>query len=510
MSEQQMHEQTRQHPALKDRYDVVVVGAGLSGIDAGYRLQTMCPDKDYVILEGRESMGGTWDLFKYPGIRSDSDMFTLGLPFEPWTGKKSIADGADILDYLKDTAAKHGIDERIVHRTKVTDASWDSATAEWTLTLTTPGGERTVRSSFVYLCSGYYDYDEPYDPAFTGRDDFRGEVIHPQFWPQEFDPAGKKIVVIGSGATAVTLVPALADRGAEVTMLQRTPSYVLALPNTDPIANVLQRTLSPQRAYSMIRMKNATQALSLYLASRRAPKTIGNMLRKGVMAQVRGTDVTERDFTPPYGPWDQRLCIVPDGDLFKAIRSGKANVVTDTVDSFVPEGIRTGSGQVIEADAVVTATGLKMLAGGGITLTVDGAKVDMGSRYIYRGMMINGVPNIAMCVGYTNASWTLRADLTSQYFATFINHLDAQGYAYGYPHVDSAMDARPALDLDAGYVLRSMAEFPKQGDRAPWFLHQNYLRDRRDTRRADVSKDMTFVRRGDQHDIQEIAAPAVV
>lgn len=293
-------------------------------------------------------------------------------------------------------------------------------------------------------------------------------------------------------------------------MLQRTPSYVLALPNTDPIANVLQRSLSPQRAYSMIRMKNATQALSLYLASRRAPKTIGNMLRKGVMAQVRGTDVTERDFTPPYGPWDQRLCIVPDGDLFKAIRSGKANVVTDTVDSFVSEGIRTGSGQVIEADAVVTATGLKMLAGGGITLTVDGAKVDMGSRYIYRGMMINGVPNIAMCVGYTNASWTLRADLTSQYFATFINHLDAQGYAYGYPHVDSAMDARPALDLDAGYVLRSMAEFPKQGDRAPWFLHQNYLRDRRDTRRADVSKDMTFVRRGERHDIQEIAAPAVV
>lgn len=495
---------------LKDRYDVVVVGAGLSGIDAGYRLQTMCPDKDYVILEGREQIGGTWSLFKYPGVRSDSDMFTLGLPFEPWTGEKSIADGADIRDYLERTAAKHGIGERITYRTKVTAASWDSSSAEWTLTLSTAEGERTVRAGFIYLCSGYYDYDQGYTPDFAGRDDFRGQVIHPQFWPDDFDAAGKKVVVIGSGATAVTLVPALAERGAQVTMLQRTPSYVLGLPNHDPFAAFLRRTVSPDKAYTAIRMKNAVQAQALYQASRRAPKTVGNMLRKGVLSQVRGSSVTEKDFTPPYGPWDQRLCVVPDGDLFKTLRDGSARVVTDTVDAFVPEGIRTGSGEVIAADVIVTATGLRMLAGGGIDLTVDGAKVEFGTRYVYRGLMMNGVPNAAMCVGYTNASWTLRADLSSQYVCTFLNHLQAQGYAFGYPHVADPMAARPALDLNSGYVLRGMTDFPKQGDRAPWFLHQNYLRDRRDTKRADLTKDMVFVRPGQAHDIEEIAAPAVV
>lgn len=495
---------------LKDRYDIVVIGAGLSGIDAGYRIQTMCPDKDYAILEARDSLGGTWDLFKYPGIRSDSDMFTLGLPFEPWTGSKSIADGADILRYLKDTAGKYGIDERIRYRTKVTAASWDSDTAEWTLTVRTDDSERTIRSQFLYLCSGYYSYDEGYTPDFAGRDDFRGQVIHPQFWPEEFDPSGRKIVVIGSGATAVTLVPALVDRGATVTMLQRTPSYVIALSNVDPIAGALRRTLAPQKAYTAIRMKNAVQALALYQASRKAPKAVGSLLRKGVLAQTRGSSVTERDFTPPYGPWDQRLCVVPDGDMFKALKAGEANIVTDTVDSFVPEGVRTGSGKIIKADVIVTATGLKMLAAGGIDLTVDGEKVDLGQRYVYRAMMINGVPNAAMCVGYTNASWTLRADLSSKYFCTFVNYLDGLGYDFGYPHVGQVMQARPALELGSGYVLRGMAEFPKQGDRAPWFLHQNYLRDRRDTKKADVSRDMVFGRRGAAEVMHQQAAPAVV
>lgn len=495
---------------LKDHYDVVVVGAGLSGIDAGYRLQTMCPDKDYVILEGRDRLGGTWDLFKYPGVRSDSDMFTLGLPFEPWTGGKSIADGADILAYLERTATKYGIDEKIAFRTRVTAAAWNSDAAEWTLTLSTPQGERRVRSRFVYLCSGYYDYERGYTPDFAGLDEFAGELIHPQFWPDGFEPRGKKIVVIGSGATAVTLVPALAERGAQVTMLQRTPSYVLGLPNTDPVANLLRRRIDPDKAYSAIRIKNAVQAQLLYKASRRAPKAIGNLLRRGVMSQVRGSAVTEADFTPPYGPWDQRLCIVPDGDLFTVLKDGRARIVTDTVDAFVPEGVRTGSGEVLEADVVVTATGLRMLAGGGIELTVDGEPVDYGSRYIYRGMMVSGVPNAAMCVGYTNASWTLRADLSSQYFATFVNHLDSHGYAFGYPHVESVMAARPALDLSSGYVLRGMARFPKQGDRKPWFLHQDYLRDRRETKRADITQDMVFVRAGEAHEINEVAAPAVV
>lgn len=497
-------------PELNDHYDVVVVGAGLSGIDAGYRLQTMCPDKDYAILEARESMGGTWDLFKYPGIRSDSDMFTLGLPFEPWKGEKSIADGADILGYLKDTAAKYGIDQRIHYRTKVVSGDWSSADALWTLTLQTPDGERTVTANVVYLCSGYYDYDQGYTPQFAGRDDFIGQIIHPQFWPQDFDPAGKKIIVIGSGATAVTLVPALAEQGATVTMLQRTPSYVIGLPNADPVAAVMRRTMRPQAAYNAIRMKNAVQSLALYKASRIAPQAVGSMLRKGVMSQVRGSSVTERDFTPPYGPWDQRLCVVPDGDLFEAFKSGSANVVTDTVDSFVPEGIRTGSGQVLEADVVITATGLKMLAAGGVQISVDGEPVDLSSRYIYRGMMLSGIPNAAMCVGYTNASWTLRADLSSKYLCNFINFLDAYGYSYGYPHVERPMEAKPALDLSSGYVQRGVADFPKQGDRAPWFLHQSYLRDRRDTKRADVTQDMVFVRAGQPHTIEEPSAAAAV
>ncbi len=495
---------------LKDHYDVVVVGAGLSGIDAGYRLQTMCPGKDYVILEARESLGGTWDLFRYPGIRSDSDMFTLGLPFEPWRGEKSIADGGDILDYLKSTAAKYGIDRRIVTGAKVTAADWSGTDAQWTVTVATAEGERRVTATHVYLCSGYYSYDQGYTPDFAGRDDFTGRVIHPQFWPADFTADDKKVVVIGSGATAVTLVPALVERGAEVTMLQRTPSYVVALPDKDPLAAGLRKMLPPQRAYEAVRLKNASTALGLYLASRRAPKLMKKVLRGGVMRQLQGSAVTEADFTPPYNPWDQRLCIVPNGDLFRVLRSGEAKIVTDTIDRFVPEGIRTSSGEVLEADVIVTATGLQMLAGGGIAVSVDGESVDVGQRYIYRGMMISGLPNMAMCVGYTNASWTLRADLSSQYFCRFVNHLDARGYAYGYPHVEQSMAAKPALDLNSGYVLRAAAQFPKQGDRKPWFLHQNYLRDRRESKAADITHDMVFVRPGEAHSIDEALAPAAV
>ncbi|NNG38583.1 NAD(P)/FAD-dependent oxidoreductase [Flexivirga sp. ID2601S] len=497
-------------PQLKDHYDVIVVGAGLSGIDGAYRLQTMCPDKDYVILEARDSLGGTWDLFRYPGIRSDSDMFTLGLPFEPWTGEKSIADGADILQYLKDTAAKYGIDKRIVYRTRVTGADWSSADAQWTLQLDTPDGAREVTADSVYLCAGYYNYAAGYQPDFPGRADFTGEFIHPQFWPEGLDAAGKKVVVIGSGATAMTIVPALAKQGAQVTMLQRSPTYVLSLPARDPIATVLRRTLPAQRAYDAIRMKNAVTAVGFYEFCRRAPGAATKVILGGVARQLRGTDVGMAAFTPRYRPWDERLCIVPDSDFFKAIRRHNVDVVTDSIDTVLPRGIRTASGTEIEADIIVSATGLNMQMAGGATLRVDGKEVDLGDRYIYRGMMIEGIPNAAVCIGYTNASWTLRADLTAKYFCRFLNHLDASGYAYGYPTADQAMPTRPALDLASGYVQRSIALLPKQGDRKPWFLKQNYFYDRRDSKRADVTQDMTFVRPGEvrlpEDDLHDAAA----
>lgn len=495
---------------LQDHYDVIVVGAGLSGIDAAYRIQTMCPGKSYVVLEARSQLGGTWDLFKYPGIRSDSDMYTLGLPFEPWLGGKSIADGGSILQYLKDTAAKYGIDEKIVFDSKVVHAAWSSVDAQWTLTVRQPDGERKVTATHLYLCSGYYDYDTPYTPEFAGREDFAGQIIHPQFWPEGLDVAGKKITIIGSGATAITLGPSLAALGAQVTMLQRSPTYILSLPDKDPVGFLVRKRVDPQKAYSAVRMKNAAQTLALYQICRLAPKTMAKMLRRGALLQSKGADVSEKDFTPPYDPWDQRLCVVPNADFFKQLKKGDLKVVTDTTEGFTTNGVRTGSAEVIESDIVVTATGLKMLAAGGMTFESDGEPLDVATRYIYRGMMVSGLPNFAMCVGYTNASWTLRADLSSQYFCRFMNLIDERGYAYGYPHVEVPMKAGPALDLTSGYVQREVQHFPKQGDRAPWFLHQNYFRDRRDNKKADLEQDMVFVRAGEDHTIREAAAPATL
>ncbi|NHN57165.1 NAD(P)/FAD-dependent oxidoreductase [Calidifontibacter sp. DB0510] len=492
---------------LKDHYDVIVVGAGLSGIDAGYRLQTMCPDKDYAILESRAEIGGTWNLFTYPGVRSDSDMYTLGFPFEPWRGRKAIADGEDILQYVKDTAAKYGIDERIAFEHKVIAADWSSKDAQWTLQLQTPDGPRQVTTHYLYLCSGYYNYDHGYTPDFPGVADFTGQLIHPQFWPQDFDPKGKRVVVIGSGATAMTLVPALADRGAQVTMLQRSPTYVLSMPGSDPLALALRGKVSAQRAFDIVRMKNAVQTLGFYKFTRKAPNVAAKVIIKQAKAQLMGgANATEADFTPRYKPWDQRVCIVPNGDLFRALRAKKASIVTDTVDSFVPEGVRTGSGKVLEADAVVTATGLSMLAGGGITVTVDDHAVDLGDRHIYRGLMIEGLPNAAMCVGYTNASWTLRADLSSRYFCTFINYVDGHGYAFGYPKPSQPLQSHPALDLTSGYVQRAMAEFPKQGHISPWLMRQSYFKDRAEFKKADVTHDMVFALPGENHRPERAAA----
>ncbi|WP_279538908.1 NAD(P)/FAD-dependent oxidoreductase [Allobranchiibius sp. GilTou38] len=484
-------------PDLKDHYDVVVVGAGLSGIDAGYRLQTMCPGRDYVILEARHGLGGTWDLFKYPGVRSDSDMYTLGFPFEPWTGDKSIADAADILDYLKSTAAKYGIDEHISYDSKLTDGDWSSEDAVWTLTVQTAGGAREVTANFVYMCSGYYNYEQGYTPEFPGREDFTGQVVHPQFWPEDLDVKGKDVVVIGSGATAVTLVPSLVELGARPTMLQRSPSYVIAQPDRDGSAAKLRKRLSAERAHSITRWRYVLATQGFYQFCRRMPKTAKKALRKATESQLKGSGVGIENFQPKYNPWDERLCVVPRGDLFRALREHTADIVTDTIDRWTPEGVKLSSGRVLRADIIVTATGLNMLAAGGAQLTVDGEKVDFGERYIYRGMMVEGVPNAAICIGYTNASWTLRADLSAQYFCKFVNHVSTSGSAYGYPTAHEAMRSRPAIDLQSGYVQRSIADFPKQGDRRPWFLRQNYVLDNRDTKRADLTQDMTYVAVGD-------------
>lgn len=477
---------------LQDHYDVIIVGAGLSGIDGAYRLQTTCPDKDYAILEARDSLGGTWDLFRYPGIRSDSDMFTLGFPFEPWDGDKSIADGADILDYLKRTAAKYGIDERIVFGTRLTAADWSSEQAQWSLRLDTADGPRTVTAGQVLLCCGYYDYAAGYQPRFAGMDDFEGDFVHPQFWPEDLDTHGKRVVVIGSGATAMTLAPALAKRGAHVTMLQRSPTYILSMAAQDPIANGLRKALPPERAYRAIRMKNAVTALGFYQFCRKAPKAARKVLLGGVQRALKGSDVAIETFTPRYQPWDQRLCIVPDSDLFKAIRAGDVDVVTDGVDRILPDGVRTTSGRELPAEVVVSATGLNLQMAGGAQLTIDGEPIDIGQRYIYRGMMLDGVPNVAVCIGYTNASWTLKADIIAQHFADFVAYLDEHGYAYGYPSADGEMASRPALDMESGYVQRSLALLPKQGDHAPWLMPQNYFADRRAAARTPLTQDMVF------------------
>ncbi|WP_052589955.1 flavin-containing monooxygenase [Luteipulveratus mongoliensis] len=482
-----------------EHYDVVIVGAGISGIGAAYRLQTMSPGKSYLIVEARESLGGTWDLFKYPGLRSDSDMFTLGFPFEPWRGEKSIADGADILQYVKDTAAKHGIDQRIRFGTKVAHGSWSSEDATWTLDLETAEGAGQVTSSFVYFASGYYNYAEGYTPEFPGRESFQGELIHPQFWPEGLDVAGKKVVVIGSGATAVTLIPALVAQGTEhVTMLQRTPTYILPLPAKDPIANLARKLPHAQAAHTFNRWSNAVKTIAFYQFSRRMPRTATKVLTAGPRIAMRGSAAYDpKDFQPPYKPWDQRVCIIPDGDLFATLREGGASIVTDTIDTFVPEGIRTSSGEVLEADIVVSATGLAMQMAGGATLDIDGEKVDYGAHYVYRGCMLEGVPNAAIAIGYTNASWTLRADLSATFFCKFVNQVSDNGFAFAYPRVSGQLTPGPVLDLTSGYVQRSMAKFPKRGDKAPWLVRQNFLLDSLDMRRAKPTDEMRFVRPGE-------------
>jgi monooxygenase len=462
-----------------EHFDVLIVGAGLSGIGAGVHLQKSCPKKSYAILEARDAIGGTWDLFRYPGIRSDSDMYTMGFSFRPWQEPKAIADGPSILDYIRRTAADYGVDRKIRFGHRVTRASWSSADATWTVEANRKDGEvARFTANFLYMCSGYYDYERGYTPEFRGADRFGGRIVHPQKWTDDVDYAGKRVVVIGSGATAVTLVPAMAKTAAHVTMLQRSPTYILSLPEQDAIANALRRVLPAQLAYDLIRWKNVFLGMLVYQLSKRAPDFMKKMIRHGVRRALGEDYDVATHFTPRYDPWDQRLCLVPDGDLFKAIREGRASVVTDEIEAFTEKGLALKSGAELEADVVVTATGLNLLALGGMELAVDGRPVELSKTLNYKGMMLSGVPNLAAAMGYTNASWTLKCDLISQYVCRLLGYMDAHGYRQATPvNRDPSVKEEPLIDFSSGYIQRSIHKFPKQGSKPPWRLYQNYALD---------------------------------
>ena len=473
---------------MSEFVDVVIVGAGIAGISAAWHLQERCPGKSYAILEGRADMGGTWDLFKYPGIRSDSDMFTLGFRFKPWTSAKSIADGPSILAYLKEAAAENGIDKHMRFNHKVTSANWSDADNTWTLTVEHGGQQKTITCGFLLACSGYYNYDQGYSPTFEGSEDFAGTIVHPQHWPEDLDYAGKKVVVIGSGATAVTLIPALVSSGAgHVTMLQRTPTYVGSLPAVDPVAEKVNRFLPPKVAHVINRWKAIIFSTAQYQLSQRFPKYMRKTLL--TMAQRRlpeGFDV-EKHFGPNYKPWDQRLCLAPNGDLFKTIRKGNADVVTDTIDRFTETGIQLTSGDHLDADIIVTATGLNIRFFGGAQVLRNGVPLDLAKSVAYKGMMLSGLPNMTFTFGYTNASWTLKADLTSEFVCRLLNYMDSHGYDTVVPQEPSeAVERRPFVDLSSGYVLRALDQLPKSGSEAPWRLKQNYFVDLRLIRQGKV------------------------
>ncbi|MBC7482651.1 MAG: NAD(P)/FAD-dependent oxidoreductase [Rhizobacter sp.] len=463
-----------------EHFDVLIVGAGLSGIGAGHHLQVRCPDRSYAILEGRERLGGTWDLFRYPGVRSDSDMYTLGYSFRPWTDAKAIADGPAILKYVQDTARDHGIDKRIRYGHRVKRAAWSTPEAQWTVEIEHGESNEPLQLScnFLFMCSGYYRYDAGYTPGFAGIESFKGRVVHPQHWTPDIDNAGKRVVVIGSGATAVTLVPELAKTAVHVTMLQRSPTYVVGRPSQDGIANGLRRVLPAKLAYSLTRWKQVLLTMYFFNLCRRNPGRAKWLLLGGVRAHLgRDYDIAKH-FTPRYNPWEQRLCLVPDGDLFKAIKSKRASVVTDEIDSFTETGLKLKSGAQIEADLVVTATGLNLQVLGGLQVTVDGAPIDWPRTMSYKGLMFGGVPNLASSFGYTNASWTLKCDLTCEYVCRLLNHMKAQGQRQCTPrNTDASVTEQPWIDFSSGYVQRSLQMFPKQGSRAPWKAHQNYARD---------------------------------
>jgi monooxygenase len=462
-----------------ESFDILIVGAGLSGIGAAVHAQRRCPAKTYAILEARGVIGGTWDLFRFPGVRSDSDMYTLGYSFRPWLHADAIASGASIRRYIMDTARDTGVAARIRFGHRVTRASWCSEEARWRIDALRGDDQTAVRlcCRFLYLCSGYYDYDSAYRPAFANEESFNGTVVHPQFWPEQLDYAGKKVIVVGSGATAVTLIPEMAKSAAHVTMLQRSPSYVFNLPSVDAIASRLRRWLPARLAYRLVRMKNVLISMAFFQLARRRPELAKRRLVRMVHDLLPpGFDVA-RHFTPRYNPWDQRMCLVPDGDLFASIKQGKASVVTDEIETFTDGGIRLKSGAQLPADIIVVATGLKLQPLGGIEFTVDGARVEIARAMTYKGAMLSGVPNMAYTFGYTNASWTLKADLTANYVCRLLRHMDSHGYAIAVARRDPALGEQPFLDFTSGYVVRSLEILPKQGAERPWKVYQNYILD---------------------------------
>jgi monooxygenase len=497
-----------------EHVDVLIVGAGLSGVGAACHLRRERPGASFAILESRAALGGTWDLFRYPGVRSDSDMFTLGYSFRAWTQAKAIADGSSIRRYVADTAREYDIEPAIRFRLRAQRAEWSTDEGRWTVTARrTDGGDGPAPApapgpddgspadtvqftcSFLWVCSGYYRYDQGYRPEFAGEADFGGTIVHPQHWPDGLDYAGQRVVVIGSGATAVTLVPAMAQSAAHVTMVQRSPSYVTSLPSADPIADLLRRVLPERAAYSATRWKNVLVTSGFYQLSRRRPEFFKGMLRKGALkALPPGFDV-DTHFAPAYAPWDQRLCLIPDGDLFRSLKSGRASMVTGQIDRFTADGVAMASGEQIPADLIVTATGLNLLPIGGLALTVDGQAVDLSRTLAYKGMMLSGVPNFALTIGYTNASWTLKADLVARYVIRLLRYLNESGYQTVTPVAPDVGDRTklaPLVDLKSGYVLRSIGLLPRQGPAAPWRLYQNYVRDVRLMRRGRLDDDVRF------------------
>ena len=465
-----------------EHVDVLIVGAGLSGIGAACHLVRDLPDTSYMILEARDAIGGTWDLFNYPGIRSDSDMHTLGYRFRPWPESRILADGPSIKKYVEDTAAEYGVDKQIRFGHKVISSDWDSETARWTITYQ-QGGEQgaqkmgTVTANFLWNCSGYYSYDEPHRPEFPGEERFQGQIIHPQLWPEDLDYAGKKVVVIGSGATAITLVPSMAGTAEHVTMLQRTPTYVLSVPGKDPVDSTLKKILPDDLVSYVARWRNVGLQAALYQASKRQPALVKRGIRASQQAQLPKDFDVDPHFAPPYNPWDQRLCVVPDGDLFRAIRRGDASIETGHIDRFTETGIRLQDGTEIEADIIITATGLTMLAFGGATMTVDGGELKLGDHVTYKGLMLDGVPNFAFVIGYSNASWTLKADLVSEYVVRLLKRMQKDGTRVVTPVRPDDLGTKPIMDLSSGYISRAQGNFPQQGDRGPWKSPANYFRD---------------------------------
>ena len=462
-----------------EHVDVLIIGAGLSGIGAGAHLRMECPEKTFAILEGRERSGGTWDLFRYPGVRSDSDMFTLGYSFRPWSDQKAIADGPSILRYIRETSTEYDLDKEIRYEQRVRRAEWSSETSKWTVEVGVSPQQETIllTCGFLYLCTGYYEYEQGYTPEWPGFDEYRGTIIHPQKWPDDLDYTDKNILVIGSGATAVTLVPAMAETAEHVTMLQRSPTYIVTMPSKDVVANFFRSLLPAKAAYAAARWKNIVRQAVFYAGAKKYPDAMKRLIGKGIRKEL-GDEQLEKHFTPKYNPWEQRLCVVPDSDLFEAIRGGKASIVTGNIDTFITTGVRLDNGDELNADIIVTATGLNLRIMAGLELVVDGQVVDLSQKMAYKGMMYNDVPNLAQAFGYTNASWTLKCDLTSKYVCRLLKHMDTHSFASCVARAnDPTLERVPVLDFNSTYVLRVLDQLPSQGSKHPWRLHQNYFKD---------------------------------